>query len=120
MLFKKLFVIVSVVIALTYSGGARADPITLTALREGVRGLEVRSKAVRTLAERANNPAVLRTIDRILRVIDEKRASLAMRLAVVELLGSEGVEPRVLYEITSYFLDTSKMLARVESWFEIH
>lgn len=117
MRFKKLFAVTSLAFTLTFSTAASAEPAALTVVREGVHGLETRMKVVRALSEKSPSARIRRDIDRILRAIDAKRASLAMRVAVVDLLGSEYVEARVLNDLANYFEATSKLLAQVESWF---
>ena len=95
---------------------ASAEPPRLTAVREGLRELEARAKAVRDRA--AQSPSVVREeSERIVSAVDAQRVFLDTRLDLFDLVGRTDVDEDTAREIEAKYASAARLLAVVEGWF---
>ena len=108
------------VAALSLTSTARAQDTRLAAMREATRELAARATSVRARAERAD-PRVRRESERILGIVEEKGASIAVRLDLIELLGRDDpIEESTIHEIESAYRSAHTLLRTVEAWYAAH
>jgi len=87
----------------------------LAALRQGVRELNARTKAVRALMEHAT-PQLRRHSRRVLVVVEQDQMSITARLDILQVTTAPADEPKVRAMEATY-AEAVKLLARVESWY---
>lgn len=116
-MLRKSVALTALVMTLGLSSIAQAETPLLAALREDVQSLDVRAKALRTLAERAS-PEVRRESERIVTVVDAQRRFLATRIDLLQLLGlADGADDETLLEIRTKCDAAKRLLSIVEGWF---
>ena len=87
----------------------------LAALRDGVREIDSRSKAVRALMEKAT-PQLRRHSKRILVSVEQDQMSLVARLEILRTVSS-ALDEQTVKSMEATYGDAVKLLARVESWY---
>lgn len=96
---------------------ASAEPPRLTAVREGLRELDSRAKAIRARAAQST-PTVREESERIVSAVDAQRLFLATRLDLFDMVGrTDSVDEGTVREIEAKYSSTAKLLAVVEGWF---
>ena len=87
----------------------------LAALRDGVREIDARAKAVRALMERAT-PQLRRHSKRILTSVEQDQMSLVARLEILRTVES-ALDEQTVRSMEATYGDAVKLLAKVESWY---
>ena len=96
---------------------ASAEPPRLTVVREGLRELDARAKAIRARAAQST-PAVREESERIVSAVEAQRIFLATRLDLFDMVGrSHSVDEGTVREIETKYSSTARLLAVVEGWF---
>jgi|GEM_PF-3244775 len=114
---RKVLTVLGFVTVLGLPGVASADPQDVGTLRETVRELDARAKAVRSQAERAA-PQVKKESERIVSQVDTQRVAIATRLDLLEMVGrANAVDEQAVGEMSATLQSAQQLLARVESWF---
>jgi len=115
MVLRTLFCTVSLTLVLASS--AFADDTRLAELRHEVGDLDARVHMVRSHAEKADL-RVRRESERIIRMVDDRRASIAVRLDLLEMLSpNERTREATLREMERAYAAASRLLALVEAWY---
>jgi hypothetical protein len=117
MRITKFLFIATLGATLGLTSAASAETPRLTAVREGLRELEARAKAIRAQAAQSN-PAVREESERIVSSVDAQRVFLATRLDLFDMVGrSDSVDEGTVREIEAKYSSTARLLAVVEGWF---
>jgi len=90
--------------------------VRIAVLREGVRDLDTRMKAMRARVEKTN-PRQRGDSPRILAMVEQQHAALSQRLAILQA-AENGPEESVIREMETTYEGADKLLARVERWYQ--
>lgn len=117
MCIRKVLFITTLGVMLGLTNVASAESPRLTAVREGLRELDARAKAIRARAAQST-PLVRQESERIVGAVDGQRVFLATRLDLFDMVGrSDSVDEGTVREIEAKYTSTERLLAVVESWF---
>ncbi|HWL84351.1 MAG TPA: hypothetical protein VNO21_01035 [Polyangiaceae bacterium] len=98
------------------TAAASSTTSRLAALREGVRELDSRAKAIRARMEHATQQ-LRRHSRRILVTVEQDQMSIATRLEILQTAAST-VDEETVRSMEATYGDAIKLLARVESWYQ--
>ena len=116
MRIKPVLFIATLGVMLGLTNVASAEPPRLTAVREGLRELDARAKAIRDRAAQST-PTVREESERIVNAVDAQRVFLATRLDLFDLVGRTDVDEDTAREIEARYSSAARLLAVVEGWF---
>ena len=115
---RAFLAVISLTAAVSIARTSGADEGGLAPLRAEVTSLTLRVGEVRN-RERHVAPALRRESERILSMVEERRAALSVRLDLLELLGhADHVDDDTLRQMQSSYATASKLLGTVESWYQ--
>ena len=95
---------------------AKADTTRMSAVRDGIKDLDARTKVVKEHA--AQSPPQLREeCTKIVDQIEKKQKFVATRLDVYALLGKEPADEASVRAVEAPYEDAERLLATVEGWY---